>query len=83
MEQNTTNNLNEVMNEVNEISISNKPDTDKTPVKIGTYNVILNIFNKILENGQVKTKILMKSFKIECVPYPQFEDIKYIDKGGF
>ncbi|RHZ63864.1 hypothetical protein Glove_327g39 [Diversispora epigaea] len=78
MEQNTINNLNEVVNEINEISIFDKPDTEETPkVDYGdygiceecgnkntdAYNVILNVFNKILEIGQVETKILMKSFK--------------------
>ncbi|RHZ46204.1 hypothetical protein Glove_629g10 [Diversispora epigaea] len=114
MEQNiTTNNLNEVVNEINEISISDKPDNEETPkVDYGDYGICEECGNKNTNynwclqcnsqhfqqnfgnwtsGNKDVDKIIQESQSncttdlafVEWIPYAQFEDIKYIDKGGY
>ncbi|RHZ63832.1 hypothetical protein Glove_327g42 [Diversispora epigaea] len=67
------------MNEINEFSISDKPDTEETPkVDYGDYYGNDDVI--IQESQSNCTGIL--SF-VEWIPYSKFEDIKYIDKGDF
>ncbi|RHZ78494.1 hypothetical protein Glove_162g10 [Diversispora epigaea] len=114
MEQNTTNNLNEVVNEINKNSISGKLDTEETPkvdyggngiceecrenkntgydwcLQCNSQHFQQNFGNwtsgnkdvvKIIQESQSNCTI--KYFIIEWISYSKFEDIKYIDKGGF
>ncbi|RHZ60310.1 hypothetical protein Glove_355g81 [Diversispora epigaea] len=114
MEKNTTtNNLNEVVNEINEISISDKLGTEETPkVDYGKYGICEECGNKNTGKNwclQCNSQHFQRNFGnwtsenkdidviiqesqsnctnylsfVEWVPYSQFEDIKYIDKGGF
>ena len=110
MEQNTTtNNLNEVVNEINEISISDKSDTEEPEKDYGICEECGNKntyedwclqcnsqrFQQNFGNwtsGNKDVDAIIQEFQSNCtafyclaewVPYSQFEDIKYIDKGGF
>ncbi|RHZ60290.1 hypothetical protein Glove_355g23 [Diversispora epigaea] len=107
------NNLNEVVNEINEISISDEPDTEETPkVDYEDYGICeecgnentdecwclqcnsqrfqQNFGNWTSENKDVdaiiqesQTNCISSDSFIEWIPYSPFEDIKFIDKGGF
>ncbi|RHZ60301.1 hypothetical protein Glove_355g70 [Diversispora epigaea] len=114
MEKSTiTNNLNEVVNEINEISISDKPDTEETPkVNYKDYGICEECGNENTDEEwclQCNSQHFQQNFGnwtsgnkdideiiqesqsncinylsfIEWIPYSKFENIKYIDKGGF
>ncbi|RHZ78538.1 hypothetical protein Glove_162g65 [Diversispora epigaea] len=109
MEKNTENDLNEVVNRINEISISNSSDTDSSEdeygiceecgnentnedwcLKCNSQHFQQNFGNWKSGNKDVD-EIIQESQSnctgtlsfIEWIPYSKFEDIKYIDKGGF
>ncbi|RHZ60307.1 hypothetical protein Glove_355g82 [Diversispora epigaea] len=109
MEQDITDDLNEVMNEINEISISDKLDTEEPKEDFGiceecgnkntgkNWCLLCNSqrFQHNFGNwtsGNKDIDEIIQDFQSNCttnlsfvewIPYSQFEDIKYIDEGGF
>ncbi|RHZ84570.1 hypothetical protein Glove_79g29 [Diversispora epigaea] len=105
LNQITANNLNEVVNEINEFSISDEEsekdygiceecgneNTDENwCLKCNSQRFQQNFGNWTSGNKDVDAIIQESQSNstnlhlfVEWVPYSQFEDIKYIDKGGF